>query len=102
MCRLFFIAQKGEEMELKQRKYFYRGPITMFGTVIVDHWYGVTTAVSKGRAYSNLIYRFKKEVGLRPSAKIELLREKIFTEGEMYESYGQMAFTEEELYSTSH
>lgn len=86
----------------EKRLFYYQGPVTQFGKMVIhSNWYGATKAVSKAKAYSNLIYQFKKQYDMQPWTKIELSRNKIFTEEELYESYGQMAFTEQELYSTS-
>ena len=51
--------------------YSYEGPVTQFNRVICSKWVGETIAVSAAKAKSQLIYRYKKEHGMVPSAKIE-------------------------------
>lgn len=53
-------------------RYGYEGPVTKFGTIIESNWFGETFAVSEKKARSNLAFQFKSELGLTPSAKIEL------------------------------
>lgn len=54
-------------------KYRYTGPVTSFGRVISEQWHGETTANTKAKAKSNLIFQFKKYAGVLPNAKIELV-----------------------------
>ena len=58
--------------QYKQHLYAYSGAVTSFGNIIVLYWYATTYAVSADKARSNLVYRFKKENGKLPTAKIEL------------------------------
>lgn len=53
-------------------KYFYNGPVLMFGTCIDKHWTAETTAPTEAKARANLAFRFKKEHDKAASAKIEL------------------------------
>ena len=53
-------------------RYAYDGPVTVFGTIVDRKWYGETVAVSEKKAKSNLMFQFKNENGLTPSAKVEL------------------------------
>lgn len=52
--------------------YTYEGPVLYFGRITAIKWVGQTTAQSEKRAKSNLAYRFKKEMKLMPTAKIEM------------------------------
>lgn len=52
--------------------YMYEGPIFMFGKMVTDHWKGATTAVSKAKAKSNLIYQAKKAMNLVAGSKVTL------------------------------
>ena len=54
------------------QEYIYDGPVTLFGTCILNRWKTKTTAVSSAKARSNLKYRFKVENGLVPSSKVDL------------------------------
>lgn len=53
--------------------YVFTGPVTLFGKVISNKWYGETTASSEKKALSNLKYQFKKESNLVPGSKIDLI-----------------------------
>lgn len=53
-------------------KYFYDGPVLMFGTCIHRKWVAETTAPSEAKARSNLEFRFKKEYDKAATAKITL------------------------------
>ena len=55
-----------------KKTYIYEGAVTRFGVVIDPMWKAETTATSVKKATSNLIFRYKKEHGLEPTAKIEL------------------------------
>ena len=55
----------------KKHLYSYRGPVTSFGKVISNNWYGTTYAVTPAKAKTNLMYRFKEETNRVPGAKIE-------------------------------
>lgn len=51
----------------------YSGPVVdYFGKVIATSWRAQTTAPTKERAISNFKYKFKKENGIVPNARIEL------------------------------
>ena len=52
--------------------YSYDGPVMSFEKCIANRWKGSTWAVSESKARSNLMYRFKKETGKIPSARITL------------------------------
>lgn len=53
--------------------YYFKGPVTCFGKVVSNCWYGETTANSKGKAKSNLEYQFKRECNKLPNSKVELI-----------------------------
>ena len=53
-------------------RYIYDGPVTEFGTCIVNRWKGETTASSIRKAKSNLKYQFKKKNNRISGAKIDL------------------------------
>lgn len=58
-------------MEKDTRKvYTYEGPVFCYGREHHHHWMAETTAPSKAKARSNLAYRYKKEFGLVPTAKV--------------------------------
>ena len=59
-------------LEVRMQKYIYEGPVTEFGRIIDNCWYGETMAVSPSKAKSNLIFRFKKQNNKTSGAKIEL------------------------------
>lgn len=42
-------------------KYIYEGPVCMFKKCVAQSWRGVTYAVTKKKARSNLAYQFKKQ-----------------------------------------
>lgn len=54
------------------QEYRYEGPVMSFERCVTNNWKATTIAASVGKARSNLAYRFKKENGLIPSAKITL------------------------------
>lgn len=60
------------------KKYRYEGPVWMFDKIVDRTWVAVTYANSKKKALSNLVYRYKKNRGLAPSAYIKLSEERIF------------------------
>lgn len=41
--------------------YEYEGPVMVFGICVMNHWKGVTRAVSEAKARSNLAYQWKKQ-----------------------------------------
>lgn len=53
-------------------RYSYVGPVMEFDRYVADSWRGETTASSEAKARSNLAYRYKKENGKAPGAKITL------------------------------
>lgn len=53
-------------------KYFYDGPVLIFGRCVADHWKGETMAVSESKAKTNLAYQYKKKNNLIPGTKVEL------------------------------
>lgn len=54
------------------REYQYDGPVMRFEDCVQHRWKASTCAASESKAKSNLAYRFKKENGLTPNAKITL------------------------------
>lgn len=54
------------------QQYQYDGPVMYFDNCVQSRWKATTAAVSEARAKSNLAYRYKKENGLMPNAKITL------------------------------
>lgn len=42
------------------KKYFYNGPVVIFGVCVSNNWKAETMAVSESKARSNLAYQFKK------------------------------------------
>lgn len=56
----------------KKQLYGYSGPVFKFNNMICEKWEAYTYAVSPQRAKSNLIYRYKSENNLEPSARIHL------------------------------
>lgn len=58
----------------------YRGPVKRFGKVVCWMYDEYTTADTLGKALSNIAYKYKKENGLAPTARVEL--EKLFMEVE--------------------
>lgn len=57
---------------MERKKYIYVGPVTEFGRVINNNWYGETIATSGKKARSNLTHQFKKEFGKTTRTKIEI------------------------------
>ena len=54
------------------RKYIYDGCVLLFNDIIATNWHGETMAPTEAKARSNLIFQFKKQNGLAPSAKVSL------------------------------
>lgn len=54
------------------QQYQYEGPVMSFETCVRTKWIATTSAISERKAKSNLIYRYKREHGLLPSASIRL------------------------------
>lgn len=63
--------------------YSYNGPVMEFERCVADRWKASTYAVSEAKARSNLIFRYKKENGKVPNARITLPG-KIVMEGVNY------------------
>ena len=55
------------------RKYVYEGWVLLFDKIIATNWHGETMAPTEKKAKSNLIFQFKKQNNLAPSAKVTLL-----------------------------
>lgn len=53
-------------------RYVYDGPVMQFDRCIMNNWHGTTCASSQSKAKSNLIYQFKKQNNILPTAKIML------------------------------
>lgn len=53
--------------------YIYSGAVLSHGKLISDKWTAYTYAPSESKARSNLAYRFKREHGYLPNARIELV-----------------------------
>lgn len=53
-------------------KWYYEGPVQMFGHTICSKFTSQTTAPSEAKARSNLGYQFKKQYGKAAEAKITL------------------------------
>lgn len=54
------------------QQYQYEGPVMSFETCVRSKWIATTSAISEKKAKSNLVYRYKRENGLLPSASIRL------------------------------
>ena len=54
------------------KRYFYDGPVMIFGTCVNQHWHGETMAVSPEKARNNLAYQYKKATHRTPDAKVKL------------------------------
>lgn len=54
------------------QEYVYDGPVMKFDICIQHNWKAKTIAPTEAKARSNLAYRFKKENGMLPNAKITL------------------------------
>lgn len=53
-------------------RYVYDGPVNEFDRCICQRWTGSTYAVSEKKARANLEFRYKKENGKAPHAKVHL------------------------------
>ena len=58
----------------------YRGPVKRFDKVVCRMYDEYTTADTLGKALSNIAYKYKRDNGLAPTAKVEL--DKLFLEVE--------------------
>lgn len=54
------------------QEYQYDGPVMRFDSCVAHRWKANTIAPSEAKAKSNLVFRYKKENGLAPNAKISL------------------------------
>ena len=54
------------------QQYRYNGPVMRFDSCVQCRWTATTVAATEAKAKSNLAYRYKKENGLLPNAKITL------------------------------
>lgn len=54
------------------QQYRYDGPVMRFDSCVQCRWTATTVAATEAKAISNLVYRYKKENGLLPNAKITL------------------------------
>jgi hypothetical protein len=54
------------------QEYRYDGPVMRFDSCVAHRWKANTVAPSEAKAKSNLVFRYKKENGLAPNAKISL------------------------------
>nr|DAU70739.1 MAG TPA: hypothetical protein [Caudoviricetes sp.] len=54
------------------QQYRYNGPVMCFDSCVRCRWTATTVAATEAKAKSNLAYRYKKENGLLPNAKITL------------------------------
>lgn len=52
--------------------YIYEGPVLLYGKVISYNWSAETSAQTERKAFSNLVYRFKKDHGYAPRVPISL------------------------------
>ena len=64
---------KGDLMDRK--RYGYEGPVKVFENIVDWKWYGETVAVSEKKAKNNLRFQVKNNMGLLPSAKVDLPNE---------------------------
>lgn len=53
-------------------EYVYDGPVMLFDKCVTNRWIERTRAPSVSKARSNLMYRYKRDNGLAPNAKIIL------------------------------
>ena len=53
-------------------QYAYDGPVMSFDRCVAQHWTGSTYASTEKKALSNLVYQYKKQNKLMPTAKITL------------------------------
>lgn len=57
---------------MDRKIYQYDGGVRCFDQIVTTSYKAQTTAVSEKKAISNLVYRYKKEHGMAPSASIKL------------------------------
>ena len=61
---------------MNNKIWHYRGPVKRFDKVVCQMYEAYTFADTIGKALSNIAYKYKKDNGLAPTAKVEL--EKLF------------------------
>lgn len=59
-------------MNKETQIYEYTGAVKNFDTIIAHKWKASTSAPTEKKAISNIIYQYKRQQGLTPSAKISL------------------------------
>ena len=79
-------------MIIEQKVYKYEGCVMLFKRVIKDKWIAYTRAPSEKKARSNLIFRFKKENGYMPTAKIYLPGKVTLFENDKIDDGEQLSF----------
>ena len=52
--------------------YSYNGPVMEFDRVVANNWKASTIAPTEKKARNNLSYRYKRENGKSPAAKVSL------------------------------
>lgn len=52
--------------------YTYDGPVMVFDRCVYNRWIATTKAPSESKARANLAFRYKKQYGLAPNAKVQL------------------------------
>ena len=57
---------------MERKKYKYNGGVRYFDQIITTTYKAQTYASSEKQAISNLVYRYKREHGLSPTATIRL------------------------------
>lgn len=57
------------------KNYFYNGAVYVFGRLVTCNWTGKTSAVTEGRARSNLKYQYRVRNGYAPNVPIKLTGE---------------------------
>ena len=67
MLSLFYFYER-----VNMQQYQYNGPVVQFGKCTANNWKATTMAASEAQARNNFAYRYKKENGLMPYAKITL------------------------------
>ena len=77
--QLSFLPVQEEE----RARYVYHGPVFL-GKNLIAHMKFATWANSPGKAYSNILFQAKKELGYRPDAKITIAKNLIKKEETKY------------------
>lgn len=65
---------------LLMNKYIYNGPVMVFDRCVAGKFVAETVAPSKEKAKSNIIYQFKKNNNLVPSARVSILADNLILE----------------------